>query len=173
MLEEQGIITEIDKTSEGKTVIAVKTAVKTTCGSCAVKSSCGTSSLAEYFTPKSDTLFFETDQSVTVGQTVSLGIREQNVLRASFLVYLLPLIVFICVVIGVPWLFADTVIAHELVTLLLAVLITWGIYVWLQRYLNNQADNFAPQLCHVLPNQVVPKASQISVTNIDESVTKD
>ncbi len=173
MLEEQGVIEAVETTSEGKTVIAVQTSVKTTCGTCAAKSSCGTSTLAEYFTPKADVLYFETEQPVSVGQTVSLGIREQQVLFASFLVYLLPLLWFIAVVVVVPILFSATVWAHELVTLALALATTLIVYKVIKAYLKMHEARFAPHLCHILPIQSVQKNAQIPISQISDDVTKD
>ncbi len=173
MLEEQGIIKAIETTPDGKTVIAVQTSVKTTCGTCAVKSSCGTSALAEYFTPKADVLYFATEQPVALGQTVSLGIREQHILLASFLVYTLPLLWFVGVVVALPTVFVDSILGDELIALIFALMTTFVVYRMIKVYLKTHEEKFAPQLCHVLPEQGVQKSAQIPIAQLSDNVTKD
>lgn len=86
MLEERGIVTALD----GKYTL-VQTAIKSTCSGCST-SSCGTSALAKHFTDKSTEIKVLNSQGAKAGDNVVIGIDENSMLHASFLVYLLPLI---------------------------------------------------------------------------------
>jgi sigma-E factor negative regulatory protein RseC len=163
MIEEQGVITAIQQDPEGRTVIAVKTAIKTTCSSCQAKDNCGTSALATYFAPKPEHLYFVTDQPVQIGQQVSLGIREQHLLTASFLVYIAPLLLFISTILLVQWAFAGSWAAHELVSLVIGILISALAYKRLSRLLQQQYKQYQPELCHILP---VQPSGDIAIVNL-------
>jgi sigma-E factor negative regulatory protein RseC len=72
-------------------VVLVETQIKSTCGSCEAQSNCGTGAIAKVFASKRETLRFRLNEIVEVGQKVSLGIPEENLLKASAMVYCLPL----------------------------------------------------------------------------------
>ena len=163
MIEERGTITAITELPDGQTGIEVHTSVKTTCGSCSAKKSCSTSVIAEHFTPHSDALYFTTDQAVQVGQSVTLGIREETLLKASFMVYILPLCSFIGTFIVAQWAFSQTVLDHELFHLLCAVLSTLGILVYVSRQTKNKHNQYAPNLCHILPVQTTAQSTILKV----------
>lgn len=163
MIEERGIITALKALPDGQTGIAVQTSVKTTCGSCSAKKSCSTSVIAEHFTPNSEALYFTTDQDVQVGQSVALGIREDTLLKASFMVYVLPLLSFIGTFMVAQWALRDTLFDHELIHLLGAVMSTLGVLIWVSRQTKKQHNEFAPNLCHILPVQSATQSQVIKV----------
>jgi sigma-E factor negative regulatory protein RseC len=90
MIEEIGIISAIEQHNYQQ-VILVETQIKSTCGSCEAQSNCGTGAIAKVFASKREMLRFRLNEIVEVGQKVSLGIPEENLLKASALVYCLPL----------------------------------------------------------------------------------
>ncbi|MDF2177997.1 SoxR reducing system RseC family protein [Aliiglaciecola sp. CAU 1673] len=87
MIEEVGVIKAVDGDH-----IWVETEIKTTCGGCVAQETCGTGAIARSFSPKKQTLIFRCQQPAQVGQRVKLGVPEQDLLGASMLVYLLPLL---------------------------------------------------------------------------------
>jgi sigma-E factor negative regulatory protein RseC len=90
MIEETGIVKKVDGTD-----VWIETQVKTTCGSCQVSTNCGTSVVAKAFTAKPELLKLSSPHVLKVGQSVKLGIPEEQLIGASSLVYLLPILVLI------------------------------------------------------------------------------
>jgi sigma-E factor negative regulatory protein RseC len=94
MIEEIGVICAIEQHNSQQVVI-VETQIKSTCGSCEAQSNCGTGAIAKVFATKRETLRFRLNEIVEVGQKVSLGIPEENLLKASAMVYCLPLLALV------------------------------------------------------------------------------
>jgi sigma-E factor negative regulatory protein RseC len=94
MIEEIGVICGIEQHNSQQVVI-VETQIKSTCGSCEAQSNCGTGAIAKVFATKRETLRFRLNEMVEVGQKVSLGIPEENLLKASAMVYCLPLLALV------------------------------------------------------------------------------
>jgi sigma-E factor negative regulatory protein RseC len=90
MIEETGIVRKV----QGRQVW-IETQIKTTCGTCHVNKNCGTSVVAKAFTAKPELLQLNSPHELKEGQTVKLGIPEEQLMGASMLVYLLPIIVLI------------------------------------------------------------------------------
>ncbi|MEI8647774.1 SoxR reducing system RseC family protein [Paraglaciecola sp. Hal342] len=95
MIEEIGTVIEVQKRQSGQ-FIRIATEVKSTCGSCHAKDNCGTGVIARALANKRDALWMACDEKVEVGQDVS-SIAESMLLRASLLVYMLPLITMLIV----------------------------------------------------------------------------
>ena len=80
--------------------ILVQSQIKTSCSSCAAKSSCATGTVAASMAPRYSQLTvplvapFSSD-SVSVGDHVIIAVAEQLVVRTALYVYLLPVISFI------------------------------------------------------------------------------
>ena len=94
MIEEVGVICAIEH-HDSQQVVLVETQIKSTCGSCEAQSNCGTGAIAKVFARKRETLRFRLNDLVEVGQKVSLGIPEENLLKASAIVYCLPLLTLV------------------------------------------------------------------------------
>jgi sigma-E factor negative regulatory protein RseC len=94
MIEEIGVICAIEH-HNSQQVVLVETQIKSTCGSCEAQSNCGTGAIAKIFAGKREILRFRLNEMVEVGQKVSLGIPEENLLKASALVYCLPLLALV------------------------------------------------------------------------------
>lgn len=87
MLEEEGIILSVDGS-----VAEVVAETKSTCGSCAVKSGCGTSLLASLFPQRKRSFRADNPVSARTGDRVIIGLDESALQIASLLVYLAPLL---------------------------------------------------------------------------------
>ncbi len=90
MIEETGIVRKVQGNQ-----VWIETQIKTTCGTCHVNKNCGTSVVAKAFTAKPELLQLNSPHKLIEGQTVKLGIPEEQLLGASMLVYLLPIFVLI------------------------------------------------------------------------------
>ncbi len=90
MIEETGVVRKVLGNQ-----VWIETQIKTTCGSCHVSKNCGTSVVAKAFTAKPELLEISSPHQLTEGQTVKLGIPEEQLMGASGLVYLLPILVLI------------------------------------------------------------------------------
>ena len=88
MIEEQGRVI----TAEGDAVW-IETERKTTCSSCNARHGCG-QHLAEKYKPSSAFAYIRahSDWSLSEGDRVMVGIPENSLLKASMVVYLLPLL---------------------------------------------------------------------------------
>ena len=62
----------------------VETSVKSSCSSCAAKSNCGTSAIAEAVAGKTVVNKVKNDLAVEVGDWVEIGIEEDTLLAGAF-----------------------------------------------------------------------------------------
>ncbi|WP_342804774.1 SoxR reducing system RseC family protein [Alteromonas sp. M12] len=157
MIEEIGVITAVDKDH-----IWVETEVKSTCGGCQAQDNCGTGVVAKVFTPKKEQLILRCHQAAKVGQRVKLGVAENQLLTASALIYLLPLVVMIATAIGAQYLLPLIDLKHELWVVGAAFITTFITFKYLKQYANQPNTNrFQPKLLAILPAQDTP-----TITNL-------
>jgi len=90
MIEESATVVAVDGDS-----VTVESAIKSTCSSCQAQSDCGTGAISRALAPKMQRLTLSTPMTVSVGQSVTIGVPEAGVLSASAWLYLLPLFMFI------------------------------------------------------------------------------
>lgn len=93
MLVEQGTIVEI-----GDSGLLVQVINQSTCGTCAAQKGCGQGVLAKYLSGSQFVrvaLRHRPTSDFHVGEQVELGIEESAMLRAAFLVYLVPLLLLV------------------------------------------------------------------------------
>ena len=90
MIKEIGQVIDIEEQW-----LLVETAIKSTCNSCAAKSNCGTSTIAQAFSSKTVINKVKNTLKAKVGDSVEIGIPEASLLQGSFYLYLLPLFVAI------------------------------------------------------------------------------
>lgn len=90
MLTELGVVTKQDANT-----VWVQTESKTSCNSCQVNSSCGTGIISKAFSERSFITPMLNTLNAEVGDQVEVGIHENLVVKASFWVYLLPLLMMI------------------------------------------------------------------------------
>jgi len=90
MIEENALVVA----SDGNRVW-VEVQKQSSCGHCAANKSCGNSMLENMFGNRSKVLRVSSDIDVNVGDEVVIGVNENAVLKGSFLVYALPLIMIV------------------------------------------------------------------------------
>lgn len=90
MLEETGIVVAIDNDQAW-----VQTIRKSACSSCEAKSGCGQGVLARISDGKANQVLVSNSLELKVGDEVLIGIPEELLIKASVMVYLLPLLVMI------------------------------------------------------------------------------
>jgi sigma-E factor negative regulatory protein RseC len=134
MLEEKGIVVSV----EGG-LIWVQTQIKTTCGSCKAKDNCGTSSIAKAFSPKPNVISVKSDRTVTVGDTVVIGIDENFVVLSAFYVYILPIFGFMLFAWLGQQLFDEAQLLEELINVVLAFFGGWLGYLLARKKLGHEA----------------------------------
>jgi sigma-E factor negative regulatory protein RseC len=90
MIEETGVVKKVSGND-----VWIETQIKTSCGSCHVSKNCGTSVVAKAFTAKPELLKVTSLYALSEGQMVKLGIPEEQLMGASMLMYLLPILILI------------------------------------------------------------------------------
>jgi len=68
---------------------------QSTCGSCSANKGCGTAVLGKVFEKRFVTVKARNQINAEVGAEVVIGLNESAMLKAAFLVYLLPLLIMI------------------------------------------------------------------------------
>lgn len=125
MLVEVGLVV---KKSEQR--VWVQTVSKTSCSSCQVNSSCGTGLINKAFGEKSFITPLKNTLNAQVNDQVEVGIAEDLVVKASFLVYLLPLAVMLLSMFLWQWFFPQT---KELYAILIAALALGLGFYWVKK----------------------------------------
>lgn len=110
MIEETGIVKKVIGNE-----VWIETQIKTTCGTCHVNKNCGTSVVAKAFTAKPELLKLRSLHALKEGQSVKLGIPEEQLMGASMLVYLLPILVLIVSVTSLQFVFPELHEAWQIV----------------------------------------------------------
>lgn len=90
MIEERGRVVAIERDA-----IWVETVANSGCGGCSAKSACGTGLLGDYFAKHSRIRVSLEDcdaKTLSLHDTVVIGIPENALARGALLVYLLPLV---------------------------------------------------------------------------------
>lgn len=90
MIEERGTVVAVaDK------AVWVQTIRQSTCGSCSARKGCGQGALASMTDGRANQVRVHNGIGAKVGDQVTLGIEESQLLRASLLVYALPLMLLL------------------------------------------------------------------------------
>ena len=151
MIEEIGVICAIEH-HNSQQVVLVETQIKSTCGSCEAQSNCGTGAIAKVFASKRETLRFRLNEMVEVGQKVSLGIPEENLLKASALVYCLPLFALVLsALVGQTILPLIGLIAEGWL-ILFSAFSTYFTFRFVRRFLSrSDQGDFHPRILRIFP----------------------
>ena len=154
MIEEIGVICAIEQ-HNNQQVVMVETQIKSTCGSCEAQPNCGTGIIARVFASKREMLRFQVNELVAVGQKVSLGIPEENLLKASAMVYCLPLFALVLsALIGQAVLPLVGLMAEGWL-ILFSVICTYLTFRSVHRYLSSRDQgDFYPRILKVFPLEV-------------------
>ena len=103
MIEEQAQVIEV---KGDQLVLQVQT--QSTCGSCAVNKSCGTSVLAKVVGRKFTQFQAENTISAEVGDTVIVGIAEDALLKGSLAMYVVPIMGMLVFALAADYLLLET-----------------------------------------------------------------
>lgn len=154
MIEEIGVVREVQTDQEAQ-IIWVETQVKSTCGSCEAQASCGTGAIAKVFAKKRQKLKYDYAGDVLVGQKVKLGIPEESLLKASGLMYLLPLLVLITSALVAQSTLPMMGLTAEVWVILVAFSATGLSFSAIRYYLTQPTkEGFKPQLIAVIPTEI-------------------
>lgn len=151
MIEEIGVISAIEH-HNSQQVVLVETQIKSTCGRCEAQSNCGTGAIAKVFANKRETLRFRLSDVVEVGQKVSLGIPEENLLKASAIVYCLPLLALIMSALAGQFLLPLLGLNAEGWLILFSAICTYITFRFVRRFLSrSDQGDFHPRILKVFP----------------------
>ncbi len=93
MIEEVGVVQQVSDNQ-----IVVQTELQNSCHACAQKSHCGTGVIARAIADRISDVVVDYEPSnelLVVGQQVRLGVKEESLLAASSIMYLVPLFALI------------------------------------------------------------------------------
>ncbi|PCI69132.1 MAG: hypothetical protein COB26_00445 [Piscirickettsiaceae bacterium] len=114
--------------------VTVKTIKQSACGGCKEADTCSTSVLSKYFGNKSIELSLTTALPVKIGDSVTVGLEEQALLRLTALIYLLPMLVmFVCAMLG-SYIEQTLQMESELLTIVFALTGLLATFFTLRRY---------------------------------------
>lgn len=99
MIHEQAIVVEVNGEH-----VEIEVQRQGSCGHCSLSASCGVGALGRLLGRRDKTVIIDSELNLKRGDHILIGIPEQGVLRASLLVYGLPLLM----------LFMAAIIAHVL-----------------------------------------------------------
>lgn len=134
-------------------VVTVSASVKTGCSQCQVSSDCGISAVAKAFTPREQSLTLRSPLPVRIGDQVVIGIPEQKVLLASWLVYIVPLATLIISVMALNL----TTDWHELGVFGVSLLLGGLSVKLVSRYLaSHKNGRFEPVIVSRISNKAQP-----------------
>ena len=95
MIYERALVLDTFQTQEGVNMARVKTQRQSTCNSCQLKAGCGQSLIANIVGGKGIELNLQNELNASEGDVVVLEISEGGVLKASLLMFMLPLLVMV------------------------------------------------------------------------------
>lgn len=140
MITEQGIVTYCRDH-----LVEVALQRQSACGRCEISQGCGTGALGRLLGHRNKPLLIETDTALQPGDQVEIRMPEKALVRASLIVYGLPLSGMV-----VAGLLASLLFTDELVLALLSLLGFTGGYL-LARFLGNRlvSGYFTPHLVKI------------------------
>lgn len=151
MIEEIGVICGIEQDNTQQ-IVLVETQIKSTCGSCQAQSNCGTGAIAKVFAGKRETLRFRVNDIVEVGQKVNLGIPENNLLKASAMVYCIPLFVLVVSALVGEAVLPSIGLSSEGWLILLCIVSSYLTFRLVRSYMNSSdQDDFHPRILKIFP----------------------
>ena len=121
----------------GEGVVTVSASVKTGCSQCHSNDDCGTSAIAKAFTPRNQAFQIETSWPLKVGDSVLIGMPEQRLLMASFLIYVVPILTLLCS----SLILSQILALHELAVLLCACVATYLSFKGVKRIMSKHLSN--------------------------------
>ncbi|MGF1693589.1 SoxR reducing system RseC family protein [Photobacterium kagoshimensis] len=148
--------------------ITVSCQQQTSCGHCASRDSCGTGIVSKAIPGRAHQLTIETQEPISVGDVVEIGLAEQSMLSSALLVYLLPLLFLIAGTIIGQWVFVDLAAGGELGVIVLAS-VSAALGLATARHVAKRIEGqsaYTPSLIRVL-------GAQISNDSVINAASKD
>lgn len=102
--------------------ISIMSEVKSACSGCQQVDSCGSGQVAKAFPTKKLSLTLQSDLPLKVGDTVVLGLSDEDLLQSAWQVYLFPLIGLISFAGIGQYFISNGFLPHELFGVLLSTL---------------------------------------------------
>lgn len=84
--------------------LVVRCQQQSSCGSCAAKAACGTGVVSSALPTRLLTVQVASEHSLPIGSLIEIGLSEQRLIRAAFLVYVLPLLFALTAALLASWL---------------------------------------------------------------------
>jgi sigma-E factor negative regulatory protein RseC len=136
MIQENGIVTKVDGT-----IAWVETQRKSACESCSANKGCGSAVLSKVMGNKRNLVEVTNHSDLRVGDEVVLGLEEIALVKGSFAVYMVPLLLMIAFAIFGEYAGRALQTDSEWLTILFAGLgIVAGIY-WLRAFAQKNRCN--------------------------------
>ncbi|SMY36647.1 SoxR reducing system protein RseC [Photobacterium malacitanum] len=132
--------------------ITVSCQQQTSCGHCASRDSCGTGIVSKAIPGRSHKITIDTNENVTLGQVVEIGLSERSMLSSALLVYMLPLLFLVGGSLLGQYLFVDLAASNQLGVIVSAVVAT-TIGLLIARHYAKRLDGdaaYKPSLIRVL-----------------------
>lgn len=107
---------------------------QSSCGHCSARSGCGTSVLSRYVGRRSMEMWVDDPVGVAVNDEVVIQMHEAGLLKASFLLYLMPLLLFIGFALVGEQLSQNLGLTTESLVIIFALLGLVSAYAWLRRF---------------------------------------
>lgn len=123
------------------------------CHACHSSENCGTGAVAKAFTPRTHHFFVNTELSLLPGEQVRISITENSLLKAAFMVYLLPLCLLVFSVLLVQTLLQP----QEAILILTAIIATVAGFMLARSY--NQRFGQTQEHVHIV--EVVPSLGTV------------
>jgi sigma-E factor negative regulatory protein RseC len=161
MIEEIGTVVAVKGDN-----VWVETQVKTTCSGCKASEGCPSSTIAKAFTSKANLVYMEVPCALVVGQQIKIGISEHALLRASLMVYVIPLLLLIFSAAALSAMLPNV---HELIILLAASFIAFLGFWWASAFSKSpkHKEQFAPIFLGATIDPVVTHKQEIPVHKIE------
>lgn len=112
---------------------------RSACGHCHAADSCGNSTIAKAFAPRSHRFQVKLKHPVLPGQRIDIGLPAQSLVRSALLVYIMPLILMIAGVLVAVGLFGNTDNIALIGCAVGALMGFFGARWWAKRLNNNRA----------------------------------
>ncbi|SMY36313.1 SoxR reducing system RseC family protein [Photobacterium andalusiense] len=132
--------------------ITVSCQQQTSCGHCASRDSCGTGIVSKAMPGRSHLITIDTNEKITLGQVVEIGLSERSMLSSALLVYMLPLLFLVGGSLLGQYLFVDLAASNQLGVIVSAVVAT-TIGLLIARHYAKRLDGdaaYKPSLIRVL-----------------------
>ncbi|HIF9267389.1 TPA: SoxR reducing system RseC family protein [Photobacterium damselae] len=148
--------------------ITVSCQQQTSCGHCASRDSCGTGIVSKAIPGRAHTITLNSNEKVSIGQVVEIGLSERSMLSSALLVYMLPLLFLVLGTVFSQWVLNTVHYQGELGVILCAIVSTGGGLAVARYYAKQLEGNSAykPSLIRVL-------GQPISTDNLINAALKD